>query len=75
MQCNYHKLNQKVFDVFLEATGKTLIQDEINEIIVRLIKPAFHQGCGKGNPFIDYIVIEKLFEEYNGDCAWLAKEQ
>lgn len=71
MQSNYQKLNQKVFDVVLEATGKTLIQDEINEIIDRLIKPAFHQGVGKANPFVDYIEIERIFENYDGDCAWL----
>ena len=71
MQSNYQKLNQKVFDVILDVTGKTLFQDEINQIVDRLIKPAFHAGSGKTNPFVDFVVIEKIFEDYDGVCKWL----
>jgi hypothetical protein len=70
MQSNYQKLNQKVFDAVLEAAGKPLIQDEINEIINRLIKPAFFEGAEISNNFIDYDELSNLFDVYDGECKW-----
>lgn len=66
----YTPLQNRVFEWGCN-NGHTFTHTEINDIIDGLIKPAFHQGMGKGNPFIPDCEIRAMFEDYDGYCAWI----
>jgi hypothetical protein len=61
----YATLRNKVFLVFAD-NGVTLVNSEADDIIARLIQPAYCKGAFDANCFIGKKDVEKMFAKYEG---------